>query len=897
MVASSHNLDDLGVNHPASANSDPRSQQQQEKHGHAYRSAQTAQDKRSRLSNVINNLRKKVPDTRDSPRKEEDDRNSVERNLETLEKYVMTVLNGVIKDEEDDDDDREALSKKKEAASEKSNEAEKLPEDQEDEEDSKGSAAKFEPSRPNESRTEAAVVPSEQPDKPEAKEFPSERQKKVDKTESSLKKEEFNRQENINEVVVSEEKKPKADEEEDVCRIDRRSSKEAKSEEQSVLSETARSDEDERKENRSLGTIIMERLSESQFDDKSNVDPVREECREQPVSDNAELRNVCRDLLNDLLNGINQLIDENSQEKEQTRSSENSMDSNSRDSRTQEFSMTSLHCSLPLDKVASVLQNCQTAELAVPQSPLSSSSSSSSQGSKSPCKPPSPTVRHLCLYCDRKFMSISLRQRHTERVHQHGGGRRSERNSRKPSQNCQYCSDKCAESLEGLFQHMVGSHGDKYHGCLQCSTRYLTREALAGHMSENHGVSLERNLQIQVKTWETEQLNCSLRCLCICRIFKDTMCRNINNLRIKLELFSILLGNEFNFQLSFAGENEGILALQGAGQPKSPGRPEPQREKIGGHRSRASNGTYEHSSEAGVPSEGQLQQPGQPRVRQFVLQQRELQHSREPAPPSRRQAAELLLLLPLVDSHVVHRLFVRDRRETATAAAATAVLLRAQRQPDSVPHRHLADGGNAGLLERVRQRGVREQQRVRAETRQEQQVSPAESVVREVQLPEEVRREGAVDLLDKGPEQVRHLDAALPEKEATIVEGAPKSEQAAADHRPRCCLRDGAERTKSQLQGSRGDCRRSRQASGCRAGSRSLGSKTRRPGGKREAASGDGVHRGVWQFSEAEEVGRDDDVRGGEETGNRLRRADRGVVQTEGLRLRHLRFQTREFSR
>ncbi|KOX73412.1 hypothetical protein WN51_14458 [Melipona quadrifasciata] len=505
MVASSHNLDDLSVNHPASANSDPRSQQQQEKHGHAYRSAQTAQDKRSRLSNVINNLRKKVPDTRDSPRKEEDDRNSVERNLETLEKYVMTVLNGVIKDEEDDDDDREALSKKKEAASEKSNEAEKLPEDQEDEEDSKGPAAKFEPSRPNESRTEAAVVPSEQPDKPEAKEFPSERQKKVDKTESSLKKEEFNRQENINEVVVSEEKKPKADEEEDVCRIDRRSFKEAKSEEQSVLGETARSDEDERKENRSLGTIIMERLSESQFDDKSNVDSVREDCREQPVSDNAELRNVCRDLLNDLLNGINQLIDENSQEKEQTRSSENSMvDSNSRDSRTQEFSMTSLHCSLPLDKVASVLQSCQTAELAVPQSPLSSSSSSSSsQGSKSPCKPPSPTVRHLCLYCDRKFMSISLRQRHTERVHQHGGGRRSERNSRKPSQNCQYCSDKCAESLEGLFQHMVGSHGDKYHGCLQCSTRYLTREALAGHMSENHGVSVERNLQIQEKMKES----------------------------------------------------------------------------------------------------------------------------------------------------------------------------------------------------------------------------------------------------------------------------------------------------------------------------------------------------------------------------------------------------------
>ncbi|XP_043602787.1 uncharacterized protein LOC122576484 isoform X2 [Bombus pyrosoma] len=498
MVASTHNLDDLGMSHTASANSDR--QQQQEKHCHTYRSAQTAQDKRSRLSNVINNLRKKVPDSRngDSPRKEEDDRNSVERNLETLEKYVMTVLNGVIKDEEDDD--RE-LNRKKEA--EKGKEPEKLPEDQEDE-DSKGPAAIFEPSKPNESRTEAAVFPSEQPDKPEAKESPLERQK-VDRIENFLRNEESNFQESLSESV-SEEKEPNKVErvdEEDIRRIGKGSSKETKSEEQSAQ-ETARNDEEEKKENRSLGTIIMERLSENQAEDKSSIDPTKEDCREF-VSDNVELWNVCRDLLNDLLNGINQLIDENGQEKEQTRTLDNSVEE-SRDSRTQDFSMTSLHCSLPLDKVASVLQNCQTSELAVPQSPSSSSSASSSsfssQGSKSPSKPPSPTVRHLCLYCDRKFMSISLRQRHTERVHQQGGGRRSERNSRKPSQNCQYCSDKCAESLEGLFQHMVSSHGDKYHGCLQCSTRYLTREALAGHMSENHGVNVERNLQIQEKIKE-----------------------------------------------------------------------------------------------------------------------------------------------------------------------------------------------------------------------------------------------------------------------------------------------------------------------------------------------------------------------------------------------------------
>lgn len=483
MVASTHNLDELTVSHPTSASSDR--QQQQEKHGSAYRSAQTAQDKRSRLSNVINNLRKKVPDSRngDSPRKEEDDRNSVERNLETLEKYVMTVLNGVIKDEEEEDGE---VGRKKE---EKGKDPEKLTEEQEDE-DSKGPAAKFEPSKPNESRTEAAVFSSKQPEKPEAKE-PLERRKPEPRGSDE-------------ERISSESKEPTDGfrEENQALKVEaadeeKRSSRETKPEDDSVH-ESTRTDaqEEERKESRSLGTIIMERLSEHQTEDKGSIEAVKEQAREF-VSENVELRNVCRDLLNDLLNGINQLIDENSQATEDSRPVDGSVEE-SKDSRSPDLSTTSLHCSLPLDKVASVLQNCQSNELPAPQSPSSSSStsSSSSQGSKSPSKPTSPTVRHLCLYCDRKFLSISLRQRHTERVHQQGGGRRSERNSRRPSQNCQYCSDKCAESLESLFQHMVGSHGDKYYACVQCSTRYLTREALAGHMSENHA---DRNLQIQVR--------------------------------------------------------------------------------------------------------------------------------------------------------------------------------------------------------------------------------------------------------------------------------------------------------------------------------------------------------------------------------------------------------------
>ncbi|XP_076298766.1 uncharacterized protein LOC143217918 isoform X2 [Lasioglossum baleicum] len=497
MVASTHNLDDLGVSHPASANGDR--QQQQEKHGHTYRSAQTAQDKRSRLSNVINNLRKKVPDTRngDTARKEEDDRNSVERNLETLEKYVMTVLNGVIKDEEEND-----VGQKKEV--DKDVEQEKLAEDHEDE-DSKGPGAKFEPSKPNESRTETAVLLLEQSEASEnvvggnaGKEPCLEYQKSNDKDEGPQ------QLEDSVEVKPSETEEGIVScnagnvDEEDACKDSKCSSKEAKSE----ASEAAKNEvqEEEKKQNRSLGTIIMERLSDHQVDEKTSTESVKEDPREF-VSENVELRNVCRDLLNDLLSGINQLIDENCQEKEDKKPENSSEES--RSSRNPDLVMTSLHCSLPLDKVASVLQNCQTSDSAGPQLPPSpSSSSSSSQGTKFSFKPPSPTVRHLCLYCDRKFLSISLRQRHTERVHQQGGGRRSERNSRRPSQNCQYCSDKCAESLEGLFQHMVGNHGDKYHACVQCSTRYPNRETLVCHISENHGGNVDRNLQTQEKMKE-----------------------------------------------------------------------------------------------------------------------------------------------------------------------------------------------------------------------------------------------------------------------------------------------------------------------------------------------------------------------------------------------------------
>ncbi|XP_070157425.1 microtubule-associated protein futsch [Polyergus mexicanus] len=480
MVASMQSLEDLAVSHPANAtgSNDDRQQQQQERYGHAYRSsAQTAQDKRSRLSNVINNLRKKVPDgivkeNAESPRKEEDDRNSVERNLETLEKYVMTMLNGVIKEDEEES---------KEKSTEKTKEPERRRKDVEEEENSTGTTVKSEPS--NENDIEAAVVPSlEDSSTVENAEF-----SKI--TDCSNTKRAIEESIEVSEVKINQDSKELSSRiEEEYLDVEKKES-----------SESDRDISREKKENRTLGTIIMDRLSEHQVEERANVDVGRGRDRrdERVISENMEMRAICIELLDELLNDVYLTIDnqKNQQRVEECEKMKKLIDTTEsrikeiKDSNANTQELKSLHCSLPLDKIAFVFQNCQTNELAISRISSRSPSNPPQKSKSSSCT--SSPVRLLCLYCDRKFLSISLRQRHTERVHQLGG-RRSERNSRKPSQNCQYCSEKCADTLETLFQHMISNHGDKYHACVQCLTRYPTRETLMGHMNETHGGNSER---------------------------------------------------------------------------------------------------------------------------------------------------------------------------------------------------------------------------------------------------------------------------------------------------------------------------------------------------------------------------------------------------------------------
>jgi len=500
MVASAQNLDDLGVNHSVSADNNG-DHQLQERYGHAKATSQTTQDKRSRLSNVINNLRKKVPDKNaTSPgRKEEDSRNSVERNLETLEKYVMTVLKGVIKEDERQEEEEVEEDKNTERCRKNTNgeEEEEEEEDEEDEEeDSTGMAVKSELSKEND--IEAAIAPHLEDSLSISVDMKSIESSDITDCSSATTTREDNTIHSMNGLGWNSIKETSS-------RIEERLDAEECERSSSDISENNQEVLRERQMGRTLGTIIMNRLSEHQVEERANIDDGRgkEERERDPHDEETEARAICGELLNDLLADVHRIVNNQGDRKAKsedcgvTDTIKSKVNEIKNSNAIQELSITSLHCSLPLDKVASVLQNCQgESAVALRLASTSSSDSTTTQKLKSPACI-TPPVRLLCLYCDRKFVSMSLRQRHTERVHQLGG-RRSERNSRKPSQNCQYCSEKYTDTLEALFQHMVGSHEDRYHACIQCLTRYPTREILIGHIGEMHCGNTDRTRQNQV---------------------------------------------------------------------------------------------------------------------------------------------------------------------------------------------------------------------------------------------------------------------------------------------------------------------------------------------------------------------------------------------------------------
>lgn len=203
---------------------------------------------------------------------------------------------------------------------------------------------------------------------------------------------------------------------------------------------------------------------------KDVINTSNDDCKiQKEEKEEDEVRKVCKSVIDDLIDRVFDLKKENNV--------------------NSDLSSQSLQCSLPLDKVASILDSCQTTTL-ISNKPTISSSFSSSLLPPPPSvtKNSSPSMRHLCLFCERKFSTIVLRQRHTELIHQASTNRRSsERNPRKfKQQSCQYCVDDVSDSLESLFRHMIDNHSDKYHGCLQCSIRYQTKDNLTSHVKEIH---------------------------------------------------------------------------------------------------------------------------------------------------------------------------------------------------------------------------------------------------------------------------------------------------------------------------------------------------------------------------------------------------------------------------
>ncbi|KAJ8688569.1 hypothetical protein QAD02_024364 [Eretmocerus hayati] len=207
---------------------------------------------------------------------------------------------------------------------------------------------------------------------------------------------------------------------------------------------------------RTLGDIILERLNHEIT---------------AATDDSVSVRDACSELLAHLVDQVVVSVEETA--------------SACPELQLQRQPPESLCCSVPLDKVASVLQQQQQ------QTTTTTVTTCQQQEQKR-----TTSTKHLCLYCDRKFPSIPLRQKHVERVHQPSpsGGRRSERNQPKQcngnsttqqQQSCQYC-ERPEGGLDGLFRHMVGSHSDRYHGCLPCRTRYLTSDALATHLLAEH---------------------------------------------------------------------------------------------------------------------------------------------------------------------------------------------------------------------------------------------------------------------------------------------------------------------------------------------------------------------------------------------------------------------------
>ena len=141
---------------------------------------------------------------------------------------------------------------------------------------------------------------------------------------------------------------------------------------------------------------------------------------------------------------------------------------------------SSLYCSVPLSKVREVLDT---------------------YAKRSPPNDKKLTRKFLCLYCDRTFVTTSLRQKHVDRCHSAKKVRRSSSRFQQGSPTstaatttCVFCNKFGHDDvgLKELFHHLIGEHSNRYFACVQCEERFIFRSHLDEHNITVHEHTFQR---------------------------------------------------------------------------------------------------------------------------------------------------------------------------------------------------------------------------------------------------------------------------------------------------------------------------------------------------------------------------------------------------------------------
>lgn len=151
-------------------------------------------------------------------------------------------------------------------------------------------------------------------------------------------------------------------------------------------------------------------------------------------------------------------------------------------SQTTDSDVSSLYCSVPLNKVQDVLGGTYAP-------PVESSRNDEDSDAAAKNKKLL-TRRLLCLYCDRTFVTSNLRQKHVDRCHSVKQARRSSSRfqSKFTTTACIFCKklNNSDHSLNDLFKHLVEKHSSKYFACVPCQERFVFKAHLDEHNLRHH---------------------------------------------------------------------------------------------------------------------------------------------------------------------------------------------------------------------------------------------------------------------------------------------------------------------------------------------------------------------------------------------------------------------------